>query len=177
MSVLSKIFGNKDKKDTAESGTKADKPGIKTEINMQDIRDAMMGKNGKMTLMPGVLIDTVIMREVPMRDKPTNFTTIRGIATSLKYFIESRSEEPGTTVMKTENRRSATLINLNIGEKNVYIQESTVHLNMDDDLPAINDGDDVEAMCVPGSQKDLQYVWVLKNHTSGVLWYIHTRIF
>lgn len=177
MSIIDNLLGKKDKKDIADGEIKTDKPVIKTEINRQDIRDAMMGKNGKMTLMPGILIDTVTMREIPMRDKQTDFITIRGVATSMKYYIESFSAEGGSARMKTENSRRADLINLNIGEKNVYIRGSSALLNKDGDIPTINDGDDVEAMCVPGSQKDLLYVWVLKNHTSGVLWYIHTRIF
>ncbi len=172
MSIYDKLLGKKDKKDAIDVGIKTDKPVGKTEINRQDIRDAMMGKNGKMTLMPGVLIDTVTMREIPMHGNPTNFTTIRGIATSLRYFILNRN-----TQMPVENIRAANLINLNIGEKNVYIQGSTAPLHKGDRLPTIHDGDDVEAMCVPGSQKNMLNVWVLKNHTSGVLWYIHTRIF
>ncbi len=172
MSMLDKLFGKKDKKDEADKVNKTDSPVKKIEINRHDIRDAMMGKNGKMVLMPDVLIDTVTMREIPMIDRPTNFITIRGIATSLKYSILSRSAN-----MPVENSRVANLINLNIGEKNVYIQASTAPLNKDDRLPMIQDGNDVEAMCVLDSQKNLLYVWVLKNHTSGVLWYIHTRIF
>ena len=176
MSIFDKLFGKKDKKDTVDGETKTDKPVVKTEINRQDIRDAMMGKNGKMTLMPGVLIDTVTMREIPMRDDPTHFVTIRGIVSSMKYFILS-SAETDSIIMPTENSRTANLINLNIGEKNVHIFESTSLLNNDDILPAINNGDDVEAMCLPGSLKDGLDVWVLKNHISGVLWYLKTGIF
>ena len=146
MSILNKLLGKKDKKDAVDSDITTDKPVVKTEINRQDIRDAMMGKNGKMTLMPGVLIDTVTMREIPTNDKPTHFVTICGIATSMKYFILNRN-----TQMPVEHVRAANLINLKIGEKNVYIQGSTAPLHKGDRLPTIHDGDDVEAMCVPGS--------------------------
>lgn len=175
MSIFDKLFGKKDKKDVADGGIKTDKPVIKTGINRQDIRDAMMGKNGKMTLMPGVLIDTVTMREIPMRDKPTHFVTIRGNVSSMKYFILSVADT-ARSIMPAKNSRAANLINLNIGEKNVYIYESTALLNNDDRLPMINDSDDVETMCLPGSLKDGLDVWVLKNHTSGVLWYLKTGI-
>ena len=78
-----------------------------------------------MTLMPGILIDTVTMREIPMRDKQTDFITIRGVATSMKYYIESFSAEGGSARTQTENSRRADLINLNIGEK-MYISVGVV---------------------------------------------------
>lgn len=161
-----------DKKDIVNSEIKTDKPVEKIEDNRQDIRDAMMGKNGKMTLMPGVLIDTITMREIPMHNNPTNFTTIRGIATGIEYFFSGRG---GRMPVKTS--RGANLIQLNIGKKNVYIPGSSAPLCTDDRLPTISYGDDIEAMCAPCSPKGLPNVLVLKNHTSGVLWYVHTRIF
>lgn len=151
MSFLEKLFGKKNKKDDT------DKIFMDQVINSQDIRDAMMGKNGKMVLMPGVLIDTMTMREISMRGASTNLTTIRGTAKSIQYFWQSRN-----TRMKTEFRH-ANLITLNIGEKHINI-------NKDNSLPVINENDDIEVMCVPTYSTDIIDALVVKNHTSGKLW-------
>lgn len=111
MNILDMLLGRKNKKDTVENISKTDKPAIKTEVNRQDIRDAMMGKNGKIALMSGVSIDTITMREIPMCDKQSEFTTIRGIATSMQYFISNRN------MIMPSKFSSANLMTLNIGEK------------------------------------------------------------
>jgi hypothetical protein len=162
MGILDILLSRKNKKDTMENMNKTDESPRKIEINRQDIRDAMAGKNGKMALMSGVLIDTVTMREIPMRDKPSEFTTIRGTAASIQYFISSRN-------MKMPAKySSANLMTLRIGEKDVNV-------NKDNMLPEINDGDDVEAMCMPSYSKYVLDVFVLKNHTRGTVWCFSVR--
>jgi len=157
MGMLDGLFGKKNKKDTTDSATKTDKSVGETEKSRQDMRDAMLGKNGKMILMQGVAIDTITMREIIMPGKSANLTTIRGVATSIRYFISNRN-----MIMPAEYR-SANVIYLNIGEKNVNVHK-------DNSLPVINDGDDVETMCIPSYQKGAVDALVVKNHTSGVLW-------
>lgn len=162
MRILDRLFGKKNNKVEIDNGNKTDKPVVKTEINRQDIRDAMQGKNGKIVLMPGVLVDTITMREIPMNDSYRKLITIRGMATSIQCFISSRYGR-----MSSEYR-SANLISLCIGEKNINI-------NKDNSLPLINDGDDVEAMCIPSYSKDVLDALVLKNYTKETLWCFNMR--
>ena len=162
MGILDRLFGKKDKKDVTDILRKTDDSIVKTEYSMQDWHDAMIGKNGKMILMQGVAIDTITMCEIIMPGKSANLTTIRGIATSIRYFISNRN-----MIMPAEYR-SANVIYLNIGEKNVNIHK-------DNSLPVINEGDDVETMCIPSYQKGAIDALVVKNHTSGVLWYFGIR--
>ena len=162
MGILDGLFGKKNKKDTTDSATKTDKSVGETEKSRQDMRDAMLGKNGKMILMQGVAIDTITMREIPRPCVSTKLTVVRGIATSIKYFISSRN------VRVPAEYRSANVISLNIGGKGVNIHK-------DNSLPVINDGDDVETMCIPSYSKDVVDALAVKNHTSGVLWCFSTR--
>lgn len=162
MGILDRLLGKKDKKDTTDVVSKTDEPVVKTEYSRQDVRDAMIGKNGKMILMQGVAIDTITMREIIVPGTPARLTTVRGIATSIKYFISSRN------VIMPAEYRSANVIYLNIGEKRVNI-------NKDNSLPVINEGDDVETMCIPAYSKDVVDALAVKNHTSGVLWCFNIR--
>jgi hypothetical protein len=172
MNILDTLLGRKNKKDTVENVSKTDKSSIKTEINRQDIRDAMMGKNGKITVQ-GIAIDTVTMREIPMRDKLSGITATRGTVKSMQCF--NRSHGNCITPMKSIKR--ADILELTVGDK-------VFELINDHFLPEVDIDDDIEIMHGPDSSKgittnsscgDTRFGLVLKNHTRGTLWWLNMR--
>jgi hypothetical protein len=179
MGILDRLLGRKNKKDTIDHEIKTDMPIVKTEINRQDVRDAMMGKNGKTTVLD-IAIDTITMHEIPMRDKLSGIITTRGIVTSTQCFNRVTTHNypfNSDIVVLTKSMKRTQFLELIIGEK-VFV------LPNDNSLPEVNIGDDVEIMHVPDSHTaktpnssggDVRVVLVLKNHTSGELWCFSIR--
>lgn len=180
MGILDRLLGRENKKDTTDHEIKIDKPVIKTEINRQDVRDAMMGKNGK-TIVQDIAIDTVTMCEIQMHDKLSGIITTRGIVTSTQCFNRGNNSDffggNRDVIVPMKSIKNAQFLELIVGEK-------VFELPNDNFLPEVNIGDDIEIMHVPDSPKakspnssgrQVRIVLVLKNHTSGALWCFSIR--
>ena len=177
MGILSSLFGMKNKKDTMDHEIKADKP-VKIENNRQDVLDAMMGKNGKITVLD-IAIDTITMREIPKRNKLYGIITARGIVTSTQCFNRGSNNAYSNRdiIVPMTSIEHSQFLELIIGDK-------VFELPNDHFLPEVNIGDDVEIMHVPDSNKsktpnssgrDVRVILVLKNHTNGALWCFSLR--
>lgn len=177
MGILDKLLGREDKKDTMDHEIKADKP-VKIENNRQDVLDAMMGKNGKITVLD-IAIDTITMREIPKRNKLYGIITTRGIVTSTQCFNRGNSNAYSNRdiIVPMKSIEHSQFLELIIGDK-------IFELPNDHFLPEVNIGDDVEIMHVPDSNKsktpnssgrDVRVILVLKNHTNGALWCFSLR--
>ncbi len=171
MGILGKLFGRENKKGTTNHEIKIDSP-AKIEINRQDVLDAMMGKNGKTTVLD-IAIDTITMREIPRRDKLSGIITVRGIVTSTQRF----NKGDRYFIVPMESIEHSQFLELIIGDK-------VFEFPNDHFLPEVNIGDDVEIMHMPDSTKyktpnssgrDVWIALVLKNHTNGALWCFSTR--
>ncbi len=176
MSILDKLFGRENKKDIMDHEI-ADKP-VKIEINRRDVRDAMLEKNGK-TIVQDIAIDTITMREIPMRYKLSGIITSRGIVTSTQCFNRGNNNVYSNRdiIVPMKSIEHSQFLELIIGDK-------VFEFPNDHFLPEVNIGDDVEIMHVPDSNKsktpnssgrDVRVVLVLKNHTNGALWRFSIR--
>ncbi len=182
MGILDKLLGREDKKDTMDHEIKADKP-VKIENNRQDVLDAMMGKNGKITVLD-IAIDTITMREIPKRNKLYGIITTRGIVTSTQITVLDIAIDTITMreipkrnklygIITTRGIVTSTQC-FNRGNSNAYsnrdiivpmksiehsqfleliIGDKIFELPNDHFLPEVNIGDDVEIMHVPDSNK------------------------
>lgn len=172
MSILYTLLGRKNKKDTVKNVSKTDKQVAKIEVNRQDVIDALTGKNGKITI-HGIGIDTVTMREIPMRNKLSGIIATRGTVKSIRCF----NRYNGNYITLVKSIEHAQILELTVGDK-------AFRLINDHFLPEVEIGDDVEIMHGPDSSEGTTTNsscrielggLVFKNHTRGTLWWLSMR--